>query len=146
MIRFVKPTNPKPSGRPSEYSDEIAGSILARISNGESLRQICRSEGFPDHTTVYRWMIQRENFGTAYARARLEQADTLADEIQAIADDESIPSDSRRIRVDARKWIAAKLKPKTYGERVVNEHTGVDGGPIQHQAIERRIVDSKGEK
>lgn len=29
-----------------------------------------------------------------------------------------------RLRVDARKWIAAKLKPKKYGEKVEHEHSG----------------------
>ncbi len=35
-----------------------------------------------------------------------------------------------RLRVDARKWVAAKLLPKKYGERYSAEITGKDGGPI----------------
>jgi hypothetical protein len=64
---------------------------------------------------------------------REEQADTLADEIQAIADEppQEIVDDKgisrtdsgwvtwQKNRVDARKWVAAKLKPKKYGERQV---------------------------
>jgi hypothetical protein len=40
-----------------------------------------------------------------------------------------------RLRVDARKWVAAKLKPKKYADKITNEHTGANGGPIQTQQI-----------
>lgn len=93
--------------------------------------------------TVYRWLSQREEFRNLYAQAREDQADTLADEIQAIADEpmagkkittkangdvETVEFDMiehRKLRVDARKWIAAKLKPKKYGDKVEHEHGGV---------------------
>ena len=85
----------------------------------------------PGHTTVYEWLLARPDFADRYARARDEQADTLADEIIAIADeppaevvdDKGISrTDSgwvtwQKNRVDARKWVAAKLKPKKYGDR-----------------------------
>jgi hypothetical protein len=29
-----------------------------------------------------------------------------------------------RLRVDTRKWIASKLKPKKYGDKVEHEHSG----------------------
>jgi hypothetical protein len=79
-------------------------------------------------STVYLWLMRHEAFSEAYARAREEQADTFADEISAIADepppnDEKGRTDSgwvawQRNRIDARKWVAAKLKPKRYGEKV----------------------------
>jgi hypothetical protein len=66
-----------------------------------------------------------------YAKAKDAAADTLAEEIQDISD--SMPMETTdkegntrfdpgyiqwmRLRVDARKWVAAKLKPKKYGER-----------------------------
>jgi len=52
-----------------------------------------------------------------YARAREDQADWHADEIVAIADTETDAAKARN-RIDARKWKAAKLKPKVYGDRV----------------------------
>lgn len=96
----------------------------------------------PDVSTVYRWLAANEKFRDLYARAREDQADTLADEIQAIADEpmlgqkttkkangdvEVVEGDMiehRKLRVDARKWIAAKLKPRKYGERLEHEHSG----------------------
>ena len=36
-----------------------------------------------------------------------------------------------KLRIDTRKWAASKLKPKKYGDRVMNELTGKDGGPVE---------------
>jgi 2-polyprenyl-6-methoxyphenol hydroxylase-like FAD-dependent oxidoreductase len=92
----------------------------------------------PDRSTVYDWLLRHPVFADQYTRARDEQADTLADEIIAIADEqpEIIAVVDKRTgeliehkldgaflqwqknRIDARKWTAMKLKPKKYGERV----------------------------
>jgi hypothetical protein len=42
-------------GRPSKYTDAIADTICSRLSNGESLAQICREDEFPSQQTVYSW-------------------------------------------------------------------------------------------
>ena len=125
-------------GRPTIYTQQLANLICLRIAEGESLREIVRSEGMPERATVYDWLLRRPDFADQYTRAREEQADTLADEIIAIADEqpEIIPVVDKRTgeliehkldnaflqwqknRIDARKWTAMKLKPKKYGERV----------------------------
>lgn len=63
-----------------------------------------------------------------YRRARDASMDAIADEAVSIADDESIPPDSRRIRVDTRKWFLSKLAPKRYGDRL--ELSGDAANPI----------------
>jgi len=43
-----------------------------------------------------------------------------------------------RLRIDARKWVASKLKPKKYGDRI--DHTSTDGSMTPQptvSAIER---------
>ena len=101
----------------------------------------------PGIATVFRWLDAHEQFREHYARARDCQADTLADEILQIADTpmpgvktkitekgtETIEGDMiehRRLQVDTRKWIASKLKPKKYSDRVDHSHSGPNGGPI----------------
>jgi hypothetical protein len=59
----------------------------------------------------------------------------MADEIVSIADgpdgeDSPVATARDRLRVDARKWVAAKLLPKKYGDRIQQEVSGPDGGPI----------------
>ena len=77
------------------------------------------------------WLKAHDEFASMYRQAKEDQADTLADEIIAIADSvkDAGPADSAkvnaaRLRVDARKWVAAKLKPKVYGDRVEAALTG----------------------
>jgi hypothetical protein len=35
-----------------------------------------------------------------------------------------------RLRIDARKWLASKLAPKKYGDKLAAEVSGPDGGPV----------------
>lgn len=125
-------------GRPSAYTPELATEICARIADGESLRAICRDDGMPDPVTVRRWLAGHEEFRTQYARAREEQADTLAEEMLDAARKEAIDQvgvADKRVLIDTLKWRAGKLKPKVYGEKVVNEHTGADGQPLTIKVV-----------
>lgn len=105
-------------GRPSDYTDEVALEICAQIAEGKSLRSICKAEGLPSLRTVMRWLNEREAFQQQYARAREDQADSLADELIDIADRDDLDPNDKRVRLDARKWAASKLKPKKYGDRL----------------------------
>lgn len=110
-------------GRPTQYTPELAAAICERLSQGDSLVKICRDETMPRRERVHEWIRENGDFAERYARAREDQADHFADEIVAIADEEP-DSNRARVRVDARKWVAAKLKPKRYGERTTLEHEG----------------------
>ena len=118
----------------------------------ESLRAICEDKKVPAARTVHRWLTKEENgdFRQQYARAREMQADTLFDQILAIADDGSNDTQKTddgkvivdhdhiqrsRLRVDARKWMVSKMAPKKYGEKV--QMMGDGGGPIQHEEVIR---------
>jgi len=136
-------------GAPTTFSQKTADLICIMLSEGMSLREILRSDTtgvLPAQSTVYEWLLRHPSFAEQYARAREEQADTLADEIIQIADERpevtefidkrtgevlSIDLSSAYIqwqknRIEARKWTAMKLKPKKYGDRVALE--GVEGG------------------
>lgn len=128
--------------RPTDYTPEKAAEICVSIGEGRSLKGICVSEDMPAQSTVYLWLTRHPEFSEMYAHAREEQAETLADEIVGIADAAG-PDDvnAARLRVDARKWVAAKLKPRKYGEKITNEHTGPDGGPVKLERIERVVID-----
>jgi len=134
-----------PVGRPTDYSPELVDQICDRIATGEPLVRICREEAMPNVVTVYRWLNKYPEFSNLYAKAKDAAADTLAEEIQDIAD--SIPMETTdkegntkfdpayinwmRLRVDARKWVAAKLKPRKYGDRLT--HAGDAENPIKSE-------------
>lgn len=116
----------------------IKAAICERIANGESLRAICDDEGMPDKATVFRWLALDTEFCDQYARAREAQADALFDDILSIADDGQNDWMERKnaigenigwmengealrrsqLRIDARKWMAGKLRPKKYGDKL----------------------------
>lgn len=118
-------------GRPSDFTQETADKICEGLIEGKSLRSICRADDMPNAGTVCRWLSVHKSFREQYERARDAQADTLADEIIDIADDGSndfMGEDEKyngdavarsKLRVDARKWVAAKLKPKKYGDKTI---------------------------
>jgi hypothetical protein len=135
-------------GRPTIFKQEIADIICIMLSEGMSLRQILKAdtEGkLPAQSTIYEWLIRFPLFAEQYTRAREEQADTLADEIISIADEQpeviAVTDKNgaliehkldgaflqwQKNRIEARKWTAMKLKPKKYGDRMAVE--GVEGG------------------
>jgi hypothetical protein len=142
-------------GRPTTFTKELADILCERIADGESLRAICREESMPNKATVFRWLALDKSFSDQYAKARETQADSLFDEILTIADDSrsdtylddhgNMKTDQEvigraRLRVDARKWMAGKLRPKVYGEKSTTELVGPNGGPVEFSVIERKIV------
>lgn len=128
-------------GRPSIFTEDLAARICERIVLGESLRAICKDDDMPSIASIFKWIAEKPTFSEQYARAKEEQAETMADEIVAISDEteyEKVEVDGvplavkfdstavarNRLRVDARKWVAAKLKPKKYGDKLdVNSTT-----------------------
>jgi hypothetical protein len=144
----AKASSAPKTGRPTKFNQQTADLICIMLSEGMSLRQILKADttgALPAQSTVYEWLLRFPLFAEQYARAREEQADTLADEIISIADEQPeviAVTDKQgaliehkldgaflqwqKNRIDARKWTAMKLKPKKYGDRYAVE--GVEGG------------------
>lgn len=116
-------------GRPSEFTQAIGDMICGLIAEGNSLNKICQSDEMPHRATVYRWLRQNDDFSDNYTRAKEDAADWFAEQIVEIADSEEDPNKAR-VRIDARKWIASKLKSKNYGEKQQMEVSGKDGAPL----------------
>lgn len=121
-------------GRPSTYNQEIAALICKKVATSTcGLKKLCADNPeLPDSTTINEWRFMHEEFGRQYAQAKKAQMDLLAEEIIDISDDDSrdITLDKHgnevcnqefvarsRLRMDSRKWLAAKLMPKVYGDR-----------------------------
>jgi len=145
-----------PAGRPTDYTPELADRICAQLAEGYSLRKVCEPEDMPCKATIFNWMRTNKEFLDQYARAKEESADAMADEILDIADDGtndwiekehkngeiSIVLDHEhvqrsKLRVDTRKFLMAKMKPKKYGEKVDLNVGGQEGS----KAIEVKYVD-----
>ena len=148
-------------GRPSEYSQEKADQICEYIVERKSLRVISEQSDMPSVSTICRWLAQQEDFRKQYARAKEAQVEDLLSEIPDIADTARVgekikdsEKDGRtveygdmiersKLMIDARKWLASKLLPKKYGDRL--ELAGDSDNPINinlhaKQSLEDRII------
>jgi hypothetical protein len=126
----------KKVGRPSSFSQSTADELCAYLSSGQSLRTACNNPNMPTVKTVFNWFRTYPEFLQQYARAKQEAADAMAEEILDISDDgtndwmeinrgnyESWQVNGEavqrsKLRVDTRKWLMAKMKPKVYGDKL----------------------------
>jgi hypothetical protein len=119
----------------------MAEKICRRLALGDSLVKICETDGMVDISTVFRWLDKNDEFRDMYAHARECQAEFYAHQIVDIADETPITEQPdpdggvtvridaagvqrNKLRVDARKWVAAKLLPRKYGESIRTELSG----------------------
>jgi hypothetical protein len=122
-------------GRPTLYTQELADRILFELSEGRTLRDICRADGMPAASTVRLWVVEdRDGFEARYGRARAFAQDDMHDEILEIVDDSRndwierrtrdggsviVPNRENiqrsRLRFDARRWMASNHAPKRSG-------------------------------
>lgn len=115
-----------------KFTQELFESICKDIAtSSKGLKDVCEKNGVSS-VAFYSWIQNDSQLLNIYTRAREEQADLLADEIIKLADDKTGDTQAgefgdvgnaaniarSRLQVEARKWIAAKLKPKKYGDKV----------------------------
>jgi len=118
----------KKRGRPTTYTPETGDRICELMAEGVSAVRACKEVGIA-LKTMYAWLREHEDFRNNYARARDDQADTFADQMCDIAEyDEDVQR--AKLKIDARKWVASRMKPKSWGDRQQLEHTGADGVPL----------------
>lgn len=127
------------------YSEIVAARVLERIASGQSLSKACDGDGFPDKSTVLRWVCHnKEGFRDRYRSAIEAHLFELETELVSLADSalenaKGAPGTGEatakvhaiKLAVDTRKWILSKLSPKKYGNRVSAEISGPDGGPLR---------------
>ena len=121
------------TAKPEDAIRELVEFVATNGVDGH-LAAFCRLKGIKYPALLY-WLNADEKRSELYARAREDRADVIADEIVGIADEIEVEEVKgpdgeilgvrmdatavarNRLRVDARKWVASKLKPKTYGEK-----------------------------
>jgi hypothetical protein len=131
--RTVTPIRENKGGRPSKYNQPLADEICSLLAQGKSVRTVCKAEDMPSMQTVFTWLRTRPEFLEQYTRAKVESADAMAEEVLDIADDDTydnledrdgglrpnpVKVNRDRLRIETRKWLMAKMKPKKYGDKV----------------------------
>ncbi len=104
--------------KPKYQTKKNADMILTEMRNGRSLREVCKANDWP-LTTIYDW-LQRD-YAEQYAQAQEARADVLFDELVEIADapmTDKVEVMQAKLKIDTRKWIMSRMKPKKYGDKV----------------------------
>ena len=119
------------------FSQDLFDTICERMAEGETLRAICRETDMPNMATIWKWAASDAARGKQYAHAREAQADAQFERIGAIVDDVengTLEPTQARTMIDALKWTAGKLRPKTYGDKLELGGTG-PAGEIVFQTV-----------
>lgn len=129
-----------PAGRPTDYSIEVAKRIcdllVSRKDDGSpyALKDVCEELDLWEGT-VYNWKNKHPEFYELYERARKDRAEMMAEDVLRVVDTDPDPA-SARVKMDARKWYAAKLNPKQYGDKVM----GDKDNPLVHEVKDETSV------
>jgi hypothetical protein len=154
LAAFAQDIAKKKIGRPTKWTQEIEDDICARLSRGEPLRAICRTEGYPEWTTVYGWMESREGFSERVALARENGVEAIAQDTLAMIDAEPrYVEDAKggtridagyvqwlKLRTEQRMKLLACWSPNRYGNRV--QVAGDKDNPLQVNIQATEMFDS----
>ena len=127
-------------GRPTKYTPELVELILERISTCTvGLRKLCKMHAdMPDIDTIYEWRNKYEDFSERYLNSRSKQAHYLAEQTKDIAEEtlDYVFKDERgvskidsgivamqKFRMTTNTWLASRINPKEYGERIISEQS-----------------------
>jgi hypothetical protein len=120
----------------SQGEERPTSQILQAMHEGLSLRKACEKHGVK-HSTFLLWVSLDEGLADHYARARGALLDFQAEELEDIGEraagaESAVEVAGLRLLSDNRKWLLSKLGHKKYGDKLQQEITGKDGGPIEH--------------
>lgn len=114
------------------------GEFCERIASGASLEALAKEFG-TSATAIRAWIGSDEKRVEEYARARSNRAHKFADEINELADKSvsgAVDPQAARVAIDAKKWLACKMLPRVYGDKLETAITGADGGPLVVEVVQ----------
>lgn len=130
----------KKKSDPTGYTLKLAEEICLAISVSiESVSKLCKQNpNWPCITTIQKWRILKKDFGEMYQKAKSAQIESLVDKAIDLASDSSkdflenyngmpvpmtVAINRHKLEIETIKWMAAKLAPRVYGDKVQQEIT-----------------------
>lgn len=152
------PAIAKTRGRPPvRFNPDLMNKIFDQVSEGPSLKEVCKAQGMPAPRTVYRWLRDDEELWARWQVVKELRSHSLFDHAldlaQRLADTvekpNSAPINQTNVRavmvaIETFKDAAGKLNPHDYGQRragqvvvpiqiVTNMNMGQDGKPAAEE-------------
>lgn len=130
--------------RQRKLTPDVIDDILTQMACGSSMAAACRSHGI-SHTSWLDAVGKDDGLADRYAHARVAGIDAQADEMHDLEMQVlrgEVDPHAFRAAMDARKWRMARQSPKKYGDKVVQEISGPDGGPVRGE-VEIVYVDPR---
>ena len=143
-----------------EYTEEqktaIVEAIIVLITQGQSIAKACKELKVANSTYMV-WLSRSDDYAHAHANAMASRADVIFEEILEIADcienDVITDKDGKEVtnhhviqrdtlRINSRKWVAAKMNPNKYSDKQFIDHTS-KGKAVE--LVERRIISKSDE-
>jgi len=125
--------------RPLNLSDEEKEQIISDICNRVIDEKISFNKAVEESeisfVTFFQWMVKSDTLKELYNYAREVRSDVLFEQIIEIADtpmegtkmkdtpkgmiiETGDMTEHRKLQIDARKWVVAKMQPKKYGDKL----------------------------
>lgn len=167
LTKTEKPGTKK-KGRPTKFNEEIAKEICDTVATSTvGLKRLCENNAhWPHMDTIFLWRYRDPIFSGHYDDAKNAQMDLLAEECLSIADEsggdygvnkKGEPMHNReftlrsKLRVETRKFMIERLRPKRYGPKGQTEITAAvvvqsipeNIDPIAASKIYQDIIGSK---
>ena len=106
--------------------------ICERLSNGVTMTAIAEEIGVTVGK-LSQWIASDEEHSARAREARIHAARIWDEKALSVVEQALDPFELARAKELAHhyRWRASKTAPKEYGDKVLNEHTGANGGAIQ---------------
>lgn len=156
-VKVAKPIPPMHINHQAWDKPAVMAIVCEKIASSTKSIVTILAEGYegnplPTYTAIKEWLSGSEDLAAQYARAKEDQADFMAEEMAELHNKAWVPvlvdglplmvegkplmtvdkasAAAVRLEADNKKWLMGKLRPKKYGDRMQNEHSGPDGGDI----------------
>lgn len=141
MTKKKDPKDFKKLGRPTLYSPQLADEICDAIASSELglCHLVDQNPHWPERQVIFIWRRKYPDFNDKYAKAKEDQTEVCVEHMQEIMNEphkyidaetgyQKIDTGMLRLKMDAIRWQAGKLKPKKFGDakEQVPVHTEID--------------------
>ncbi len=106
--------------------------VCERLADGVTMTAIAEEIGVTVGK-LSQWIASDEEHSARAREARIHAARIWDEKALSVIEQALDPFELQRAKELAHhyRWRASKTAPKDYGDKVTQEHTGADGGPIQ---------------